>query len=211
MTDAIELNDFKALLLSAPLDTVIVEHVLHGSPYAFASSPGSHDLLLTHLSGELSVDPSQIHVVGSGKLGFSLNPDHFPRPYSDKSDIDVAVVDAQLFDLVWSTLLRWHYPRRLSLPQPDREWMARRRKELYWGWFHPAAITYNGALGSPHILRPMSDLSAKWFNAFQSLGGYPAFSARKVSGRLYRSNTHAIAYIRSGLEQIRSALRDKEP
>jgi hypothetical protein len=198
--------DFKAALLSRPVDEVLQEYVLSGEPYAFRGQSSALSNLRTHLSKALTVDQKNIVIVGSAQIGFSLSPDNFPRKFTNRSDIDVAVVDERLFDSVWHTLLEWHYPRRQNLPNEDWAWLGTRRKELYWGWFVPDKIRFNG-LSLPAALKPIRDCSTLWFNTFQSLTSYPEFSKREVNGRLYRTWEHVRMYHAEGLRQIREILR----
>jgi hypothetical protein len=185
---------------------VLQDYVFSGDPYAFSAQPNALPNLRAHVSRALSVDEKNIVVVGSAQVGFSLSPDNFPRRFTDGSDIDVVVVDERLFDTVWHTLLQWHYPRRRNLPEGDWAWTSARRKELYWGWFVPNEIRFNG-LSLPGALKPIRDCSTLWFNTFQSLTQYPEFSKREVNGRLYRTWEHVRLYHAEGLRQIREILR----
>jgi hypothetical protein len=159
---------------------VLQEYVLSGDPYAFRGQPSALHNLRTHLSKALNVNENNIVVVGSAQVGFSLSPDNFPRGFTDGSDIDVVVVDERLFDIVWHTLLQWHYPRRRDLPCGDWAWTTARRKELYWGWFVPNNIRFNGlslpaALNSYYLAMStstvMNNVFVKAGNALAILGG----------------------------------------
>lgn len=113
-----------------------------GLPYVFRDEPASNDLLTGHLCDALGVLEQNIIVVGSAKVGFSLNPNNFPREFAETSDIDVIVVNKALFDRVWMTLLEWHYPRRLlNLGRSEGKWAANRRKDIYWGWVVPDQLS----------------------------------------------------------------------
>jgi hypothetical protein len=70
----------------------------------------------------------------------------------------------------------------------------------------PHNVRYVG-LTLPEVLKPIRDVSTAWFNAFQSLSFYPEFSARQVSGLLYRSWEHARLYHLEGLRRIKMQLR----
>jgi hypothetical protein len=201
--------EFKYALLNRPINEVLRDYVLSGDPYAFRAQPSALLNLRTHVSTALNVDETNIVVVGSAQVGFSLSPDNFPRRFTDGSDIDVVVVDDGLFDRVWHTLLQWHYPRRRDLPSADWAWCTARRKELYWGWFVPNKIKFAG-LSLPSALKPIRDCSTLWFNTFQSLTDYPEFSKRQVNGRLYRTWEHVHLYHTEGLRQIREILRAQE-
>jgi hypothetical protein len=205
-------EEFTELLLAQPanaLDAVVQEYVFEGVPYVFRNKPQSLRVLLDHLSSNLGITLGNAAVVGSAKVGFSLDPDNFPRQFSDDSDIDVIVVDHLLFDEIWATMLKWNYPRRISgLSGVDRDWAAQRRKDVYWGWFRPDAIRFDG-LTLPHVLRPLRDIGTRWFNTFRSLSRYPEFIHRDVHGRLYRSWDHARLYHADGLRQIKDFLQSR--
>jgi len=193
---------FKTDLLSQPLEEVVNRYVFTGSPFAFRDSPAKLDILRRHLVRCLDVQEANVIVVGSAQTGFSLDPNAFPREFHDGSDIDVLVVDEKLFDAVWHAVLRWHYPRRgRKLPQTDWRWRSLRMDELYWGWFVPSKIRFEG-LSRPATLQPLRGISTKWFNAFKGLALLPEFASRDVSGRLYRSWQHAMLYHINGLQAI---------
>jgi hypothetical protein len=205
-------DSFTDILLSDSLDNVVRQYVFEGTPFVFRNYPQTERILYRHLGPHLAsskddvIPEENIIVVGSAKIGFSLSPNTFPRRFSTNSDIDVLVVDKTLFDSVWITLLKWHYPRRLTgLTGPDQKWAQLRRKELYWGWFIPSEIRYKG-LSFPDVLKPLREISAMWFNAFQSLSLYPELADRKVTGRLYRTWNHALAYHMDGLRQIKDSV-----
>ncbi len=195
-------HEFAGILHAQPVDEVVRQHVFEGVPYAFRKKPAAMQRLRDHLCGKISVVAANIAVVGSAKIGFSLSPDNFPREFSYYSDIDVVVVSEALFDEVWHTMLRWNYPRRSSLAGVDWDWSKGRRNDLYWGWFRPGAIRFEG-LSFPEVLKPIRNLSTTWFNAFQSLSLISDFTSRKVEGRLYRTWEHALQYHSDGLQQIK--------
>lgn len=194
-------------MLAKPLEEIVKDHLFSGEAHVFRQRPADFQLLRNHLASRLAITPDNITVIGSAKTGFSLSPHNFPRAFADNSDIDVLVVDERLFDAVWHCLLAWNYPRRHTLGGSDWAWLKRRREELYWGWFVPDRIRFDG-LSLPHFLKPLRNISTAWFNAFRGLGLLPPFAGRDVSGRLYRSWKHATHYHVEGLRQIRDLLRD---
>jgi hypothetical protein len=205
----IDAREFEDLIFSNPLAQLVEEHILQGAPYVFRGDVDALHLLRSHLVTELGVRPENVLVVGSARTGFSLNPANYPRPFSGESDIDVAVVDQFIFDEAWHTLLKWNYPRRLvKLGKPDGEWAYQRRKDVYWGWFTPNEIRFEG-LSFPEVLEPIRDLSTKWFNAFNAFSQYadhPEIARRNVNGRLYRSQAHLFQYHEEGLRLVKQGL-----
>jgi hypothetical protein len=195
--------EFEAALQTEPLDELAKTHILEGLPFVFRDAPDSLTRLQDHLVGALGVEASDIRIIGSARIGFSLDPTNFPRPFGPSSDLDIVIVNAELFDVVWHTMLRWHYPRRTQrLPDVDWRWSIARQRELYWGWFRPEAIRYRGLSRLP-MLGPIQTLSTEWFNAFQSLSTHPDLAPYQASGRLYRSWEHVLMYHVDGLRQLR--------
>lgn len=208
---AMDFGEFKGILSARSDEALVREHVLGGQPHVFTDWPEGFDLMRSHLRARLGTSEDSIVVVGSAKLGFSLNPDRFGQRFSDQSDVDVVVVDARLFDELWHSLLRWDYPRRRTqLGMQSREWASDRRREFFSGWCEPAALRFEG-LVFPEVLKPVRDLSTKWFNAFKSLSQHPQMASREFLGRLYRTWEHAVLYYADGVRQLRQALSVAAP
>lgn len=179
--------------------------IFSGTPYVFESDPEVWVRARSQLATSLASNEDNIYIVGSAKMGYSLAPRKFGRPFADDSDIDVVIVDSTLYDTMWASILRWHYRRRHRLPSRDRRWDEERREGLYWGYLEPARFHYNG-LSRPAPLRAARKVSSTWFSAFKSLGLIPELAERSLGGRLYRSSTHAILYHDHGLREIRRSM-----
>ena len=193
-------------LLRKRAATVVAERILEGDPFVFSEAREVYDSLVHELSSNLSVAQGSIVAVGSAKLGFSVHPDKFPRPFGPSSDIDIAVIDHALFDRIWHAIIDWHYPRKgEALPRTEQEWVRMRRRDIYWGLFHPDKIRFRG-LAFPRALVPLRDLSVSWFNTFRRASLSTGLTAHTVSGRLYQSREHAMMYQAAGLRRIRAAM-----
>ncbi len=92
-------------------EEIFQKYLIDGIPYFFEeyiSKPEMEGALKTEISLAFSVDLHEVITVGSGKLGFSLNPKNlfseFDSLYSttklnkDKSDIDIAVISNSLYE-----------------------------------------------------------------------------------------------------------------
>jgi hypothetical protein len=53
---------------------------------------------------QLSVDPMAVQLVGSARLGYSINPKKNFKKFDEESDLDIAVVSLELFDKAWEEL-----------------------------------------------------------------------------------------------------------
>ncbi|WP_159030116.1 hypothetical protein [Kitasatospora albolonga] len=53
---------------------------------------------------ELGVDPMAVQLVGSARLGYSMNPKKNFRKFHEGSDLDIAIISSELFDKAWGEL-----------------------------------------------------------------------------------------------------------
>src|SRR4051794_5372730 len=105
-------DEFRSLLEIAT-DAVLLDTTLHSdaAPFVFDVDPPKWDAFRLDLAERLDIEVADIRVVGSGRFGFSLAPQKEFRAFTDTSDIDVVVVNAERFDELWCRILRAAYPR----------------------------------------------------------------------------------------------------
>src|SRR5258708_26403463 len=125
-------EEIKELLSQKYVEKIAGDHVFAGDIYLAQKFPRALNTLRRHLCPRLRLEQENVIIIGSAKVGFSLDPNTFPRHFTNNRDIDVLVVSETLFDTYWHTMLKWHYPRRLEhLPQSDWQWVMARRHDLY--------------------------------------------------------------------------------
>lgn len=73
-----------------------------GEPYAFRKCPGIFEEMRGWLAVKLNVHPKEFTLVGSARVGFSLAPYKYGKPFSEESDLDLVAVSLQLFDGFYS-------------------------------------------------------------------------------------------------------------
>ena len=87
-------------------DKIMVQkHITSGESFVLAED--QYFSLKYDVSGQFELHPSQIIVVGSGKLGFSIVPRKRYRPFGDESDLDVAIVSDDLFHVLWAEVFEY--------------------------------------------------------------------------------------------------------
>jgi hypothetical protein len=198
-------EDFRTMLIQNT-DAQLLEPCLlnEQTPYVFETIPDTWNLFRAALTTRLSVAPEDIRVIGSGRFGFSLKPWNNLRAFSDRSDIDVLIVNPNLFDELWLALLGAAYPRG-PLARKLGGWLRKRRNELYTGWLTPLAfrldLTIVGARG-----RPVVDFNSRWFTAMKEAGRHPTKRHEDIKGRLYRTWRHAELYHLNSLAELRRTL-----
>jgi hypothetical protein len=173
-------------------------------PYAFQPRPQAWDTFRDELASKLMVSRADIRIVGSARLGFSMKPGSNLRSFTDTSDIDLVIVNADLFDQMWFALLVAAYPR-FPFTTSLSGWLKTRRNELYTGWLTPTNIRLDAKILGPKA-RPALDLRTRWFNALKQASRYPTRRHEDITGRLYRTWRHAELYHLHSLAELRKTL-----
>ncbi|MFL5329983.1 MAG: hypothetical protein ACJ8C4_13845 [Gemmataceae bacterium] len=167
--------DYKKDLLSPTFDPHrILDQYFHtGQPVVFANTPREVEPKFKRkLAGDLQsifgaqLHPLQLILCRSAHLGFSPVPgkNKLGRVFDPaKSDIDVAVVSAELFDSWWLDL------QSCGLDQSARDEIS---EDIFWGFISPDNVGSN------------SRFKRKWWKLF---GDFETDYANGVRGRLYRS------------------------
>jgi hypothetical protein len=187
--------DYKRDLLAADFDATRVLHrYFHSRSSAVfdgASPEEEPDFkwdLARRLREALGVQlhPLELVVCGSAHLGFSPVPNKLGKPFdSSSSDIDIAIVSAELFDLCW---------HELQANPPTRAIRERIADDLFWGFINPAN------------LYKVSKVVRKWWDVF---GKTQTDRAHGVRGRLYRDYWSLQAYHTLAINGGRDALTNK--
>jgi hypothetical protein len=159
-------DEFRTLL-SERTDSELLELCLRDEnpPFVFDPNPSAWDGFRDDLVGSLGVSRQDIRIVGSARFGFSLKPGYELRRFGDTSDIDVVVVNSELFDELWIALLAAAYPRPPNTSIAGG-WLNRRRSEVYTGWITPREIRLDGSIFGQRA-RPALEFRVRWFNAFK--------------------------------------------
>ncbi len=139
-------------------------------------------LLRQEVAKNFNVHPNEVFVVGSAKLGFSIAPNKRYRHFGEKSDIDVVIVSAKLFDEFWSILYKYWLQNII--------WSEEKifKDYLFQGWIRPDKLPNS------------SDLSKKWWEFFRQLTSSNKFGPYKISGALYKNWEFIEEYQKAAVE-----------
>jgi len=146
----------------------IIGQLFSGDPFAFKERPTEYQKFRDQIAAALKCEAVNIAVVGSGRFGFSLAPHKFGRPFTDRSDIDVVIVDANFFDAAWFELIR--YDVKLLTFENDivQSLREHRTNHVFWGYIEP----YN-------LKTALSVYKKVWFPMFAGLGFYRAAAGKR--------------------------------
>ena len=165
----LRLDRFKKDLAQLEGHDAVRKHIILGDCYVLNAD--LHYTLRASVSNEFSIRPENVLMVGSGKLGFSIAPDKRYRPFSDTSDIDLALVSDKLFDEIWMDVLRFD----VEVGSWDEKRMF--RNYLMNGWIRPDSL-------------PRSQLFPRrdhWWNFFRSLSECGSYGSYKIAAGIYRT------------------------
>lgn len=168
-------------------DTVFQKYIAFGDSYIL---PTELYFELKHdVSMKFGVHSTQVILVGSAKLGFSIAPDKRYQHFRDESDLDVAVISQDLFDGLWSIAFDyWNVAGDWYRGTHFRDYLFR-------GWVRP------------DYLPPDIQLANEWFEYFRQLTASQKFGPFKISAGVYKSWRFLERYQQIAIAQCRQSLR----
>ena len=186
-------EEFIELLRSRDIEAVVREYLFDGDTHVFRTKPAAYGSFRARLGAALGCGQDDVKLVGSAKLGFSLDPYNYGQPFSIRSDLDVVIVNAAMFDGAWIELVKAGPTTKALSPGVQGYFQEHRKNNVFWGYMEPANL--RGAVTCYRV----------WFPAFQNVGFMPEILGRVVEGRLYRTWDHAIQYHVAGARKILAA------
>jgi hypothetical protein len=115
---------------------LIDQYLLRMTPHAFPTFDRYYDFL-EHTGESFNVSPQSVVLRGSCLIGFSITPsnDKLWQTYDDESDLDLAIIDAELYDNTERKLRRWEVTRRTGIVQekkPDADKIRGRQRDRFY-------------------------------------------------------------------------------
>lgn len=185
-------KEFKDYLIDErnTVDRIMNKYLLFGVPYIYKDDENTYFELKEELSRHFGIQQTQIYIVGSSKLGFSISPKKRFKTIDDDSDIDVAIIDEKLFDRYWKDVYSINI-NLVSRSEDDDKRYKRFIDYFFKGWVRPDYLPWR--------------MSNEWFEYFKSL--YGKYN-RKVAVGIYRDNEFFMGYHRNNIEKIREEIKD---
>lgn len=142
----------------------------------------------------LNVGENDIIMVGSGRLGFSLNPSQVLKDFDRESDIDLVIIGSRQFDESWVELLSTSNAVE-SLEEEERRKMKKIEREFFKGYMRP------------DLLPSQSRLLRTWFPLLNTTFEIPQVRTRDVNCWLFKSKDHSIDFYSKNIDSIRQATK----
>lgn len=155
------------------------KHITTGLPALL--NEDQYFTLRSVIADEFDVYPSEVVLVGSCRMGFSIAPRTAYREAHSASDLDIAIVSQERFDDFWDGVFTY--------ATSNIEWKgSNEHKEfvrmLFNGWIDPR--------GLPNVDRFKQ--ATRWTSFFDGLMQSRQFGSRRISARLYRTWMRLEAY-----------------
>jgi hypothetical protein len=98
-----------------------------GIPFAFRTKPALYESVRSWLGTRLDVDPKEINLTGSARIGQSLAPNKIGTRFGEHSDLDIFIVSHALFDRMQANFNDWSFQFEGGLVRPSNE-----RERRFW-------------------------------------------------------------------------------
>jgi len=138
----------------------------------YALSANQHLQLKEAIMNKYELEYTDVFIVGSAKLGFSIKPSRRYGEFCDESDIDVAIVSERLFTKIWQ--------QAYAFEKTNSYWEKKNKffNYLSHGWIRPDKF-------------PISSIfpfSGEWWEFFRTLTKSERFGPYKISAGVYHSH-----------------------
>ena len=102
--------------------------ISEGIPHAFCDNPMLYEIARGWIARRLDIHAKQVTLIGSARIGYSLAPPpKLGREFGGHSDLDLAVISADLFSRCDAEFLRFEEDLKNGSIKPDTP-----RKERLW-------------------------------------------------------------------------------
>ncbi|MCK9337086.1 MAG: hypothetical protein M0P43_04550 [Arcobacteraceae bacterium] len=98
-----------------------------GIPYAFKESPILYEEIRSWIATRLDIDPKEISMTGSGRIGQSLAPSKLGTDFSEKSDLDLFIISENLLNRLRNDFNSWSFDFESGCVKPSND-----REEKFW-------------------------------------------------------------------------------
>ena len=85
-------------------DLFVSSYVFNKIPILWSDDINSYLQWKIDFASRIEIDPTNIQIVGSARLGYSLNPKKNFKKFDNESDIDVAIISPWHFEQAWLEL-----------------------------------------------------------------------------------------------------------
>lgn len=164
-----QLKLFKKDLKSEETLTIVQKYICHGSSILLTDP--QYFALKNKVSKMFDIHPTDVFMVGSAKLGFSLKNSRRFKSFEDGSDIDLAIISSSLFEQIWQEVYNY---------QKEAGWWPEAKSfknYLFKGWIRPDFLPSGNSFNT----------TQKWWDFFMELTETGEFGPFQINAGIYHS------------------------
>lgn len=168
------------------------KHLFHGIPHVFMNKENEYFEFRNRIADKFKISFHEVFIVGSGKLGFSYHKD---KLFDYNSDIDVVIVNENLFEDFYSKISDYQYKLDKSykiISSDERNTYYEFMRYLIKGWMRPDKLPTSFQIDL---------LKTEWFDFFESISYEKSeVGDYKVSAGLFKNHSYLQKYYVQGVE-----------
>lgn len=188
----ITVDEFKDKLKNMTIsDLEIVQGcITHGQAFVFQDDEEKYFKLKQTIAQKFGLNPQNVIMIGSAKLGFSISPLKRWQPFHAESDIDMVILSSEIFDRFWKEL--YDFNIKLTARTDEEEKRYNNFLDYFFkGWLRPDVFPF--AYGGRD----------EWLSFFKSIS-YGEFGSHKITGAVFRDVGFYEAYHTNNIREIRN-------
>ncbi len=189
-----EFDLFKSSVLTSGIEAAAATHLMERVPFLFKDDWELYRKWRRVLGEMVDVDPLNITIVGSAGIGFSLSPHKGFRSFSNKSDIDVAIISEHYFFLAWRALRKVNISF-VQNPKDRQSIIDHRERHIYFG-----------CVATDRVLKFLP-FKQEWTKAMSAMAGEAPTEERDIKFRVYRDYDSLRSYHLNGLATLKATLQ----
>lgn len=81
--------------------------ITEGIPFAFKDNPILYEEMRSYIARGVDVNPKEVTLVGSARIGYSLEKKFWGKAFTNKSDLDFTIVSSNLFNDLVLDFQKW--------------------------------------------------------------------------------------------------------
>lgn len=186
------ISALSACILNDGIERAYSDHLLaHGRSIL---GQEFEEKLRARVAENFGVDVDDVYLVGSAKLGFSPKPGQYLKPFSDGSDIDIAIVSKDLFARIWHEVV--------EMARANEYFDLNKFKHYHFqGWIRPDKMPPSAEY----------ETCRAWWDFFRELSSSEEFLRMKISAGLYHDGRFLKRYQLGSLQGLRDHIEGIEP
>lgn len=164
-----KINKFKSDILIEDPITMVNKYIIHGNSLILDDE--KYFLLKKTIADKFGIHQSNIYMVGSAKLGFSIKESRRFLYFGNESDIDIAIISNDLFNTFWKEVYTYkngsgYWPNFSSF-----------KNYFFKGWIRPDYLPPGESFA----------MAKDWGDFFMETTKSGAFGPYKIAAGVYHS------------------------